>query len=124
MGNYKIGTSYEGLALVTSLGTKEPRDPRGDPMEYSQPTTLGDGTIRNLGWLRQNWHFDILSESQRNALYALIGDVYVYTRKNDGTFGYFTGELVWPEKEPEHYSNFVKDLNIELRKLTVYTPEE
>jgi hypothetical protein len=91
-------------------------------MEYASVVTLGDGTTRNLGWLRQTWHWTMLSESMRNALYAYVGSVYVYTRKNDGSFGYYTGTLVWPEKEPEHLANRVLDLNIELRELVVYTP--
>lgn len=123
MGDYLIGTTYEGLAEVSGLGSSAMgTDPRGDPMEYSNVVTLGDGTARNLGWLKQTWHWDIMPEAQRNALYNYIGDVYIYTRENDGTFGYYTGELIWPEKEPEHFSNRVLDITIEIRKLVVYTP--
>ena len=123
MGDYKIGTTYGNLTVVDGLGSADPRsDPRGDPMEYANVVTLGDGTTRNLGWLRQKWHWEFMSESMRNALYAYVGSVYVYTRENDGTFGYYTGTLVWPEKEPEHYSNRVLDVNVEIRELIVYTP--
>lgn len=120
---YKIGTSYGGLALLSTLaGNERDRDPRGEPMEYSAPIKLGDGTIRNLGVLTQTWHWDFMSEARRNALYALVGSVYVYTRKNDGTFGYFTAKLIWPENEPEHFSNRVLDVDLILWKLQVYTP--
>lgn len=123
MGVYKIGTSYANMVNVDSLGSAFPQsDPRGDPMEYADVVAIGDGTNRETGWLKQNWYWEILSESMRNALYAYVGSVYVYTRKNDGSFGYFTGILVWPEKEPEHYSNRVLKLSVELRKLVVYTP--
>ena len=120
---YKIGTSHAGLALLSTLaGTLRDRDPVGEPMEYSLPVKLGDGSVRNLGVLTQTWYFGGMSESRRNALCALVGPVYVYTRKNDGSFGYFTAKLLWPENEPEHYANHVIDLDLKLWKLQEYTP--
>lgn len=121
MAEYKIGTSYAGMTYFSAL-TIPTADPRGDPMEYSNVVEIGNGTRKNLGWLRQMWHWDFLTEAQTSQLRAFLGSVYVTTRKNDGTFGVYTATLVWPEEEPEHYANRVLDITIELRKLVVYTP--
>jgi hypothetical protein len=120
---YKIGTTAGNIAAIDTLFSS-PRDcePHGDPIDYAESVELGDGTRRGMGWLRQNWHWDFLSESMRNSLFALMGPVYICTRMNSGSFGYFTAELVWPQTEPEHYANRVLDLTIELRKLVSYTP--
>jgi len=119
--DYMIGTTYANLSYFRNLAIPM-LPPRGDPMDYAKTVTLGDGTQRGVGWLRQSWHWDYLTEAQRNQLYNYIGDVFVWTRKNDGNFGLYTAELVWPDTEPEHYCNRVIDLTVELRKLVVYTP--
>lgn len=121
--NYWIGTTAGNIAAIDALFKRSnDTEPRGDPMDYAQYVETGAGTRVGVGWLRQIWHFDFVGEAYRNALFAYVGAVYVKTRMNDGTFGYFTGELVWPEQEPEHQADRVLDLNIELRKLVSYTP--
>lgn len=121
--DYWIGTTAGNIAAIDALFKRaQDTEPRGDPMDYSRPTETGDGKRVGLGWLRQTWHFDFVGEAYRNALFAYVGPVYVKTRKNDGSFGYYTAELVWPETEPEHDADRVLDLNIELRKLVSYTP--
>ncbi len=120
---YMIGTTAENIAAIDALfKRRQDCEPRGDPMDYAEVVTLGDGTTLGQGWLKQTWHFDFVGEAYRNALYAYAGKaVYVRTRKNDGTFGYFTALFVWPEREPEHDADRVLDLTIELRKLVEYT---
>lgn len=121
--NYMIGTTAGNIAAIDGLFAR-PQDcePRGLPMTYSRPVETGAGTRVSLGWLQQVWHFDFVGETYRNSLFSYVGPVYVRTRKNDGSFGYFTGLLVWPEEEPEHEADRVLDLNIELRQLVEYVP--
>jgi hypothetical protein len=120
---YKIGTTYGNMKTIGSLSTNaKDKDPRGEPMEYSRPVKLGDGSTRNLGVLTQTWHWDFMTETLRNALYNYIGDVYVYTRNNAGSFAYYTAKLIWPENEPEHYANRVLDVSLQLWGLETYTP--
>lgn len=121
MGDYKIGTSHAGLAAFSAL-TVPMADPRGEAMDYARYTELGNGSKLGTGWIQQTWHWGFMSEAQRNQLFNYVGVVYIYARKNSGSFGYFTGVLVWPEAEPEHYANRVIDITVEIRKLVEYTP--
>lgn len=119
---YKIGLNHAGLAYFSAIAVPMP-DPRGEAMDYAQPTDLGDGTKRGLGWLQQTWHWGFLTEAQRNHLHDTYTGktVNVLTRKNDGTFAEYTALFTWPENEPEHYANRVIDITITLRKLTAVT---
>jgi hypothetical protein len=116
----KIGTTSGGMAYLSALSPAI-REPLIDPMDYAETIELGDGTRQGQGWLMQNWHWDFVTEAQANKLRTYIGTVYVVTLENDGTTGTYSGTLVWPEKEPEHRSNRVLDLTIELRNLAVVT---
>jgi len=120
---YQIGVNHGDLGYISAKfaadGLNAMPDPRGDPMEYSQPTKLGDGTVRGLGWLQQTWHWDIMTEAQCTTLRGYIGAVNVLTRNNAGSFVEYTGVLVWPEKEPEHFDNHVLDITVTIIQLVV-----
>lgn len=121
VGNqYKAGANHGALTLFTAMNPTM-NDPYAGPMDYSDPEEMADGSIRNLGWVQQPWHWDILSEAQANVVRALVGAANVYTLKNDGSLGEFTAVLQWPKKEPEHRSNKVLDLTVMLIKLVAYT---
>jgi hypothetical protein len=92
-------------------------DPRPDPMQYARTIDPGSGPRKFLGHLNQNLHWDRLTEAQRNAIYAMIGNVQVETVDNSGAFGLYTATLEWPEEEPEHYAGRVLDLNVMLKDL-------
>jgi hypothetical protein len=119
-----IGSTAGNIAAIDALfHTQRDCEPHGDPMDYSQPTDIASGARLGLGWLEQVWHWDFLSETFRNSLAAYANTtVYVHTRMNSGSFGYYTATLLWPEKEPEHVADRVLDLSITLRNLIGYTP--
>ena len=119
-GVYKIGANHGALALLTALGTPVD-DPRADSQDYSQPTPVGDGTVKNLGWLQQNWHWDIMTEAQATQLRSFIGACNILTRANSGTMTEYTAVMLWPKEEPEHYSNRVLDLTVKFIKMVVVT---
>lgn len=119
---FKIGTDHADLDYVGNQFAKfksiPMSDPYIDPMEYSQPTILGNGTTKNLGWLQQNWHWEFMSDAQCVTLRAYIGAVNILTRNNAGSFVEYTGVLVWPEREPEHRTGRVLDVTVKIIKLT------
>jgi hypothetical protein len=123
MAEYMIGTSHGDLGYIAAKfaadGLNAMPDPRSDPIEYSQPARLGDGTVRGLGWLQQTWHWDVMTEAQCATLRGYIGVVNVLTRNNAGTMAEYTAVLVWPEKEPEHWSNHVLDVTVTLIQMVV-----
>lgn len=123
MGVYQIGTNHADLGYISAKfaadGLNVMPDPRGDPMEYSQPTRLGDGTMSGLGWLQQTWHWEFMTEAQCATLRGYIGAVNVLTRANSGSMVEYTAVLVWPEREPEHYCNKVLDVTITLIQMVV-----
>ncbi len=121
MGEYKIGATYGGAKFFSAFTTPMV-DPRGSPIEYAEVIPLGNGKNLGVGWQKQTWHWASLTETQVEQVRALIGVVYVNIRLNTGSFGWFTGELVWPEREPEHDSNRELDLTVEIRKLVTYSP--
>jgi hypothetical protein len=97
------------------------RDPRPDPVRYDKVVDLADGTRRNMGWMSQVWHWDVLSQAERDKLFAYVGTVYIETWTNSGTWALYTGTLVWPEEEPEHFAGRVLGLDILFRKLQSFT---
>lgn len=123
MADMMIGTTYETMVYFESSDLAV-TEPKADPMDYAKSIELGDGMRRGMGDLRQTWHWGLLTETQRNVLLAYLGPVYVRTLQNAGTLELYTADLLWPEKEPEHYAGSLFDLSLELRRLKVFTPEE
>jgi len=118
-GTYMAGSSHGGLVKWGAMAVKM-NEPLADPIQYSDPIEMGDGTTLNRGWLEQTLHWDILTEAEANQVRALCGNVNILTPKNDGFLGEYTGVMKWPDQEPEHRSNNVKDLSVKVIKLTPY----
>lgn len=117
---YKIGANHGSLTALSQLTTPVKHHPHRDPIDYSAPTPMGDGTIRNLGWQRTYWHFAGITTAERDQLYTFIGNVNIYMPDNSDSMTEYTALMVWPEREPEHYGGGVLDLTIEFRKLAIY----
>lgn len=121
MAEYRIGVNHADLDWIYNQfaadGLNAMPDPRSDPMEYSEPTKLANGTVLNQGWLQQEWHWTSMTEAQCATLRGYIGAVNVLTRTNAGSFAEYTGVLIWPEKEPEHYCNHVLDVTVKIIQL-------
>jgi hypothetical protein len=111
-----LGTTQAGMQFLDDL-LPESKEPRTFPIDYSEFVELGSGVRLGQGWLRCLWHWDVLTETDRNTLYGYVGSVYIDTLDNDGTIQTCTALMVWPEKEPEHFNNRVIDLNIEFRQI-------
>ena len=119
-----IGTSYGGLAyLNTFYYDSRDREPRASPIDYASRIEAGDGSRPGSGWSEQKWNFGRLTEHYWDHLMA-FKDVVVYirTRKNDGTYGYYTAVMVAPANEPEHFAGRVINAELLFRGMIVYTP--
>jgi len=101
---YMIGTSVIGMVNVdTIVGMHLPRGSfRLYPMVYvgADGRTVGDGRPT------ASWRFDVLTQSELNALraylasgstYLMSAPVYIKTRLDDGTFSTFSAIMHWPE---------------------------
>lgn len=122
--DYQIGTALGTMTNLETIfaSTRGIYTAKADPVDYSQPTRLGDGSLKGNGWLETTWHFDYLSLTNYNLLKAycpaLSSNVYIKTRNNAGTFAIYTATMLWPEKEPERgSSSIVMDISIKFIKL-------
>ncbi len=102
--NYMIGSSLVTMVNVDTLvGMHLPRGSfRLFPMVY----VGGDGRTVGDGRPTASWRFDVLTQSELNALraylasgstYLMSAPVYIRTRLDDGTFGTFSAIMHWPE---------------------------
>jgi hypothetical protein len=123
MADFKIGINHADLDYLANQFAKYKSvpmsDPYIDPIEYAGMATLGDGTVRSIGWLQQNWQWAFMSEAQCETLRGYIGAVNVLTRNNAGTMTEFTGVLLWPEREPEHRAGRVLDVVVRIIQMVV-----
>jgi hypothetical protein len=122
--NMKLGTSYGALAyLSTFFNDSRDREPRCLPIVYAAYVDVGDGSRPGSGWMTQKWVWSRLTEHYWDHIMSFRNSaVYVLTRKNDGTFGYYTAILIGPDEEPEHFAGRVLGAEITLRAMVVYTP--
>lgn len=102
--NYMIGSSLVTMVNVDTLvGMHLPRGSfRLFPMVY----VGGDGRTVGDGRPTASWRFDVLTQSELNALraylasgstYLMSAPVYIRTRLDDGTFGTFSAIMHCPE---------------------------
>ncbi len=115
----KIGSSLASMVyLSTFFGDLRDREPRVMPMQYSNFYSAGDGTRPGVGWFVQKWLFGRLTEHYWDHLKAFKNtQVWVTTRKNDGTYGNYTAIAIFPDEEPEHWSGRVLDAEITFKAL-------
>ena len=108
---YKIGINHDDLDTIAAqlLGLTEPDS---SPPDYPVQLKLGNGKIKNMGWLFVEWHWNAMTEAQFTALRGFIGDVNIITPDADGVFVEYSGNLNFPEKEPDHASEKVLDVTI------------
>jgi hypothetical protein len=115
---YKIGTSSGSIQFLGVL-TTPCDDPHGDSQDYSAVIRKGDGTLAQLGWLQQTWHWDIMTEAQWTQIKTFVGTCAIKTRANSGTMTEYTAVLLNPENEPEHSANSVLDANVTFIQMIV-----
>lgn len=82
---YKIGTTYNGMTALGSLATPV-RLPKFSYLDYSKPLQLGNGLVRGGGWATAEWHWDVISATERDMLKTFCTGasafVYIMTRVN------------------------------------------
>ncbi len=127
--DYEIGSTEAGLTNLGQLDTPVPA-PKGAFIEHSRRVTLGDGTVRGLGWAEATWTWNNgLTREQRDQLKEFCAGasapVYIRTRTNDeeDEYEYFTATMIWPEGEDNEWG-WRRDFVIEFRNCQVYTPPE
>jgi len=113
---YQLGANHGALKKLTELTTPV-RDPRRDPLRYSDPRDLANGLVKNYGWLFGKLHWDGISVEERTQIYTFVGAMNIIMPDNDDILTEYAGLLIWPLEEPEHYGGGVLDLTVEVRKL-------
>lgn len=117
---YKIGTTALNMVNLESL-TVPLFAPKHKRIEYSKPTTTGDGQVKGLGWLTTAWHWDFMTQAQYTQLKTycsgLSASVFINTKDNTGAYKTYAAIMLWPPVEPEHDAGRLLDVNIQFRAL-------
>lgn len=104
---YKIGTEAGGVGAITNLGslTTPIPAPKSSFQDYTEYIQLGSGEMKGVGWPVAEWHWDFLTQAQRNQLRTFCTGasetVYIRTRKNDSSDAYanYLAVMIWPIAE-------------------------
>lgn len=110
MSEYEIGTTLGGMTALETLATPVEL-PNPEYYPYSRIVTLGDGSARGLGMPKAIWTFPLMEVAQITMLRTFCAGasatVFIRTKKNDGSYASFEGEMVWPvSKDGQHKANF------------------
>ena len=123
---YKIGTTFGGLTLLTSLSTPI-TNPYSDFAPYSRPHSLANGGIRGNGSPVLQWSWKFMTRTQRNYLRTTFcpspansASVYIAQLDGEGTERAFLCKLLWPAKE-EVQAERVLDFSLVFRRLEIVT---
>ena len=99
--SYAIGASNPPTN-VESLATPL-NPPRGTFYEAGQFLDRLDANIAGQGYPVASWRFDVLTQAMVDQLRTLCtgysSDVYITTRKLDGTFATYSAVMVWPSRQ-------------------------
>jgi hypothetical protein len=124
-----IAPYSSGSAALTNLevdGSGTYSAPHFAYKPYSKLVNLGDGSVRGAGWATAVWHWDVLTETQRDWLRIYIpyqsAEVWIKTRTMDNTEEYkvFRGIAVWPTQEEEHDAHRRVRFEIKFQRLTLF----
>jgi hypothetical protein len=95
---YGIGLTAESVTDLADLTTSIPY-PKSDP-PWAETEELGDGTLRQVGFLRTVWHLAFLEADQRIQMRQYCpnasAEVYISTRMGDDTYAIFKTIMRWP----------------------------
>lgn len=121
VSEFEIGNSYP-TTNVELLTVPLPA-PRATLPLATKPIELASGGVRGAGWVSCSWIWDVLTQAQYNQLRTFCAnkssDVYLRTRKDDGTYQYYTAKMVWPEN-PNRRHNHLLGLTFEFRDMEMY----
>lgn len=119
--------AFTGVNLVNleSLTTAVLPPPKSAFAEHSQVLTLGDGTVRGLGWATGEWRWGFLSRAQRDKLRTFCtgasATVYIRTRKNDtaDAYDYYSTVMVWPTGQEDKQAGKRLDFVAQFQNVTL-----
>ena len=123
LGQFKIGTSQPGLALLTSLGLV---NPRASVPSYSRPTVLADGTLKNYGWLQCVWEWTFLSADRYAVLRTYLpdqsGTIFISTFDDSLSWKDYQATYRFPTPLPESMATRRGGITVEFVNLIDVTP--
>jgi hypothetical protein len=99
---YSIATAAAGVGGLATLSSLGVFNPASDPLPYSVELTLGDGSVRGLGWATTRWHWGFVTLAQWNTLRAYCpgksADVVIRTYSVDDkqTWTNYSAKMIWP----------------------------
>lgn len=101
--NFMIGTSLVGMTDLMAL-SRLVAYPKSTFVPWSKPVTLGDGTVRGLGWKTIEWSWKIISPAQVEKLRSFCSgasaEVYIVSRQNVAdAFMAYKAVMIWPQEE-------------------------
>lgn len=137
MTQFMIGTYAGGLAGMDALDTvlsraNIPVDPDWDFVPYIGYADVGDGSRLGIGYPTANWHWNFLTQAQRDILKTycstgLSAHILIKTRTNEpdayGSYEFKTYECImyWPPAQEQHEGVMITDFTLEFKFLVEYT---
>lgn len=99
--DFQIG-SGSAMTNLANLPTPVPA-PYWTYKDHSEELTLGNGSVRRVGYQLATWNWKILTKNQRDALKAIhtsgSGTAYIRTPIDNLTYDDFQAIMLWPEEE-------------------------
>jgi hypothetical protein len=120
--NFAIGDSLGNLTLLQDL-TPPLKDPDFESVKNSSVLELADGTLRGVGAPAVVWHWNVLTDAQRDVLRALCpsksANLFISTPIDSGIYYEdFSCVCIWPVQEIRDAGNVV-DFTLSFRLLVV-----
>lgn len=101
---YEIGLVAGVLANIEDI-ISVPPSPDSKPPQYGIFRTTGTGDETSDGFLACTWHFDFLTQADRNTLEAFITGqssvVHIRTKLRDGTYACYQAYMHLPKLPAE-----------------------
>ena len=99
---FKIGSTLVGLALLVDM-TPSITPPDYEFLTAADVIDLADGTQRGIGAPAVSWHWEVLTDAQRDLLRAFCpshsANVFIRTLEEDGSYVNYSAVMIWPLKE-------------------------
>ena len=128
---FKIAALASGSAALVNVevdGTGNYTAPKWEYYPNSQELVLGDGTVRGGGWATAQWHWDVMTEVQRDWLRTFCpgqsAEVYIQTPMTDNAeaLGIFYAVMIWPTLKEQHVATRRLDHLIRFQHLIYLGP--
>lgn len=131
--SYGLGTTFP----PTNVEDLSINPPKGRFYEASVFNDKSDGHVAGHGSAYAVWEFGILTQTMINALRVICpgysANVYIRTRRNDGSFEDYSAIMLWPARDQMDKRNFggryiglefqFRQLEVVTSQLSFYKPE-